>query len=104
TKRLIFSSWKVVPKVIATLLTYDVERRMFHLLDEAPVNTSEERRKRRGLLRFSRADGRLTGLPVLGIVYPSATLAKLFDPLHSAHDETLPTIDAIVARLAGQIE
>ena len=28
TKRLIFSSWQVVPKVVAALLTYEAERRM----------------------------------------------------------------------------
>src|SRR5437868_13489675 len=28
TKRLIFSSWQVVPKVVAALMTYEAERRM----------------------------------------------------------------------------
>jgi hypothetical protein len=33
TKRLIFSSWKVVPKVLATYFSYEAERRMFGYLN-----------------------------------------------------------------------
>jgi hypothetical protein len=40
TKRLIFSSWQVVPKVIATLLSYEAERQMFRAFEDAPQNTS----------------------------------------------------------------
>ncbi|HVZ31822.1 MAG TPA: hypothetical protein VG963_05320, partial [Polyangiaceae bacterium] len=60
TKRLIFSSWHVVPKAVAALLSYEAERRM----SGAPVegerpNTPEERKKRQGLLRFARREGTL---------------------------------------------
>jgi len=34
TKRLIFSNWRVVPKAVATLLSYEVERRQFPVLPE----------------------------------------------------------------------
>jgi hypothetical protein len=81
SKRLVFSSWKVVPRVIASLLSYEAERRMITSFDPAAANTPEEREKRRPLLRFSRSEGRLTGLPLFSLIYPCMTLARDFDPL-----------------------
>lgn len=84
TKRLIFSTWQVVPKAVASLVTYDAERRIFRRFDDSIRNTPEERRRRRPLLRFAYADERLTGMPVLGILYPSPSLAELGDPVGMA--------------------
>lgn len=85
TKRLVFSSWHVVPKVVTSLLSYEAERRMVTLLDNEPENSTEARKRRGSLLRFTRGkDDRLTGMPVLGIMYPSATLASTCDPLRFA--------------------
>ena len=70
TKRLIFSSWKVVPKVVSTLLSYEVERRMIRELEGSPENTPEARKKRKPPMRFARSEGRLTGMPLLGLIYP----------------------------------
>lgn len=86
TKRLVFSSWQVVPKAVASWLTYEVERRMFGIAEggEPEANTAEARKKRRGLLRFSVADGRPTGMPVLALMYPSITLAAVGDSLRQA--------------------
>jgi hypothetical protein len=83
TKRLVFSSWQVVPKVVASLLSYEAERRMFGGVvgsEELP-NSQEARDKRRPLLRFARSDGRLTGLPLLSLLYPAVKLAEVGDPL-----------------------
>lgn len=73
TKRLIFTSWRFVPRAIAGILSYEAERRMY--------GDSPKRRSNRGLLRFSKAEGRLTGMPVLALMYPSSSLAKACDPL-----------------------
>lgn len=82
TKRLVFSSWLVVPKAISAMLSYEAERRMVSSFEDAPENTPEARRRRSPLLRFGRdTDGRLTGMAVLGMIYPSFTLARLGDPL-----------------------
>jgi Helicase conserved C-terminal domain len=98
TKRLVFSSWRVVPKVIATLLSYEAERQMMvsSAGGDAIANTPEARRRRRGLLQFSRTEGRLTGMPVLGMLYPSITLAREIDPLAICRDlgETPGDVDA----------
>src|SRR6266852_1323688 len=46
TKRLVFSSWRVVPRVIASLLSYAAERRMIRSLEDSPENTPDARRRR----------------------------------------------------------
>jgi len=81
TKRLVFSSWRMVPKVVATMLSYDVERRMISSFEEQPENLPETRKRRRPLLRFARTDERLTGMPLLGLLYPCTILARECDPL-----------------------
>ena len=98
TKRLVFSSWQVVPKAVASWLTYEVERLMFGIPEEgrADSNSADERKKRRGLLRFAVAEGRPVGMPVLALMYPSFALAKLGDPLNpvggGGPDRNLQTI------------
>jgi hypothetical protein len=84
TKRLVFSSWKVVPKVISLLLSYEAERLIMRSLEESPQNTPAARKRRSPLLRFAQTDGRLTGMPVLGLLYPCVTLARECDPLRMA--------------------
>jgi hypothetical protein len=102
----VFSAWHVVPKVVSSLLSYEVERRMVRLFVDEAVNTVEDRAKRGNLLRFTRRDGRLTGLPVLGIMYPSVTLAELGDPLHycsQAPTETRPDINKLLETVEAEI-
>lgn len=82
TKRLIFSSWNVVPKLIAAMVSYDAERRMFTLLDQDPEYSTEWRKNRGGLLKFTLNNKDLpAGMSALGIIYPSFTLARCGDPL-----------------------
>ena len=86
TKRLIFSSWRVVPKVVSTILSYEAERQSVKSFEPGALNTEDER-KRRGhtsLLRISVSEDRLTGMPVLALMYPSISLARRYDPLNLA--------------------
>ena len=102
SKRLIFSTWNVVPKAIASMVSYDVERRIFPRFDDSIRNTPEERRRRGPLLQFAYSDDRLTGMPVLGILYPSPSLVELGDPVPvSEGKDTL--VDA-VARARARLE
>jgi hypothetical protein len=101
TKRLVFSSWKVVPKVIATMLSHEAERRMIGSSysegqDVKIINSTEGRKRIAALLRFTRADGRLTGMPVLGLIYPSIALTAAFDPAHAG--EGMVPVDEVLAR------
>lgn len=81
TKRLIFSSWNMVPDAVSVLLSYDAERQMMVSRDPAALNTAEERKKRRGLLSIRRQDGRPAGMTTFGLLYPSIALASMCDPL-----------------------
>jgi hypothetical protein len=103
TKRLIFSSWQVVPKVVAALMTYEAERRMLGIgpKGEPGSQGAEARKKRSGLLRFSAPAGRPTGMPVLGLMYPSFALASEADPLKWATAEpgsSLPTLRDVLEK------
>tara|TARA_R110002072_G_scaffold135053_1_gene276186 strand:- start:1721 stop:4957 length:3237 start_codon:yes stop_codon:yes gene_type:complete len=83
TKRLVFSSWRVVPKVIASVISYEAERRTSLLENPAAENSQEERDRRTAtqLLRISIQENRETGMSVLGICFPCLTLARRYDPL-----------------------
>lgn len=113
TKRLVFSSWQVVPKMLAALLSYEAERRMMHQLPEVPDNTPAARERHARLLQFQASGGRLTGMPVLALLYPSVALARLADPLllgggeaslaevrADAESKIASALDPIVARHA----
>lgn len=115
TKRLIFSSWRVVPRAIAALVSYEAERYMVRAFDKSPKNSVAERSKRGGLLTFARQKDketgreRLTGMPILGLMYPCATLAEECDPLQggvasSEADATLPSLDEALRRAERTIE
>jgi hypothetical protein len=108
TKRLVFSCWRVVPKVIASLLSYEAERLMTLRFSKNARNTHKARENRRALLKFSRSKGRLTGMPVLGLVYPCETLARRFDPyqLTAAEQGTgqLPSAGLLLERIEPQIQ
>ncbi|MEO7262797.1 MAG: helicase-related protein [Jatrophihabitantaceae bacterium] len=97
TKRLVFSAWNVVPKAIATMLSYDAER-------ATAIRSDPERRygtAPRPLLTFSRSEGRLGGMPLLAILYPCVTLAQLGDPLELAR--TMGELPAPQLRMQGML-
>lgn len=81
TKRLIFSNWRVVPKAISTILSYEVERRMFDSLTDPERRYSNPMTRKSRLIEFARSQGRLTGMPVLGLIYPCMVFATDCDPM-----------------------
>ena len=98
TKTLVFSSWRLAPKAIAILASYEAERRM---LDgsTADLPYAELVQRRRPLLRFTRSKERLTGMSVLCLIYPCVTFAQHIDPLAFAVDLTdasLPDLDQVL--------
>jgi hypothetical protein len=103
TKRLVFSAWKVVPKVLATVLSYEAERRMATLGGGRRKNTADSRRKFQPLLRLQRSSGRLTGMSVVGLLYPSPRLAEIIDPLRAAADGSPPTLEEVVAQAESEL-
>jgi hypothetical protein len=108
TKRLIFSAWAVAPKAAAALLSYEAERRMLGNATKRSMY-SETRTTLKPLLRFSRTKGRLPGLPVLALLYPSPALARLGDPLEISAESpraltVKETLGIVKARVATRIE
>lgn len=87
TKRLIFSAWAVAPKAIGTVISYEAERRIAARATRTSMSSGFSRydgTRTAGLLNFNRSEGRLSGMPVLGILYPSVALAEVGDPLRAA--------------------
>ena len=83
TKALVFSSWSLVPDAIASVCSYEAERRMLAKFSQRrPLEREKVYEELSQLLQFSReANGRLTGMYALARLYPSPTLAKIIDPL-----------------------
>lgn len=83
TKALVFSSWTVVPDAVASICSYEAERKM---IAGTSVSHSDLYEKIKPLLRFAVAsnDSRLTGMPVIAWLLPSPTLAAKADPLKIA--------------------
>jgi hypothetical protein len=81
TKYLVFSAWNVVPDAIAALCSYEAERRMLSAFRKQ-VSHDKLYDELRPLLRFTKSvEGRLTGMSVLILLFPSPSLANLVDPL-----------------------
>ncbi len=89
TKQLVFSCWKVVPKAVAALLSYEAERCMLRTFNRRAKNTVEARKKRRALLQFRTSRGEPTGMPAFALMYPCRYFAE----------SVLPT--ALVAESGG---
>jgi hypothetical protein len=94
SKSLVFSTWNVVPDVIAAVCSYIAERRRVELGGFTDYFKLHDVRK--GLLVFRRTDERLESMSTLLMLYPSPTLAKLIDPMHLAIENGTPlTVDQL---------
>ncbi len=85
TKSLVFSSWNVVPDAIASICSYESERRMVRSSNKV-VEYSELHRAVRQFLRFPVVDGKPAGMSSLILHYPSPSLAASVDPFQMALD------------------
>ncbi len=93
SKTLVFSAWQMVPRMIAALLSYEVERRSFANIEYKPEELEKglyfsrgKRRKPEPLLVFPfNEDGTKLRLNNFIIKYPCVFLAKCYDPLHDAN-------------------
>ncbi len=88
SKILVFSSWEMVPRMIGGLISYESERLTIGALGNQAKN--EERKnteyfaKRRfpyQRLTFRETDGRPATMTLLCLLYPSKTLAELYQPV-----------------------
>ena len=102
TKRLVFSSWAMVPPAVSAVLSYEAERQMMHSRDSRARNNPTARRKIRGLLALRRVEGEPAGMSTFALLYPSPSLAELGDPIAIARD--LGAADGSVSRSAFAAE
>ena len=108
TKRLIFSSWAVVPAAVSAILSYLAERQMMLSRDPGAQNDAEARRRLHGLLALRRVDGAPAGMSTFALLYPSPALAELGDPLTCCRDlegqVRLVPRDALVAEVCNRVD
>jgi hypothetical protein len=108
TKRLVFSSWAVVPPAVSAILSYEAERQMMHSRDTEARNDTESRRRLRGLLTLRRVEGEPAGMSTFALLYPSPSLAEIGDPLAVARDlgaaDHPVSRDALVTEVSRRIE
>lgn len=104
TKALVFSSWVVVPKVIAMLTSYEAERRMVVKYDNE-ADYSTERTRRTALLRFAISQGRPGSMSTLLLLYPCLSLAREFDPLLLGlhQDQNLISVTELLDRIQSRL-
>ena len=86
SKTLVFSSWEMVPRMIASLVSYESERRTVGKLakdfkEEAHYFCSNEKRYPSARLNFSVRNGVPSGMTLFCLIYPSRFLAHIFDPI-----------------------
>lgn len=105
TKRLVFSSWVAAPSAIASLLSYESERRI-----RSAAGGRFSRETFRPRLRLKLTDGRAAAMTTLGLFWPMPLLASLTDPRDAARDlggsaATVPEVErwaqARIAKVLG---
>lgn len=85
TKRLVFSGWTVVPRALASLVSYEAER-------HAPSSSRWDGRAGSYGLSMRRVEGRPVSWPVLAMMWPGDGLANHGNPILHAkrHGLSLP--------------
>jgi hypothetical protein len=96
TKRLIFSAWSSVPTSLASLLSYEAERRMV-AGSGLTENTADARRAVSARFDYVVREGRPVGMSTLALFWPHPALAVIGDPL-SLVDNQSQLLEADVAR------
>lgn len=88
SKTLIFSSWEMVPRMLASMLSYEAERKTVGTLVKANedikthyFNNEGERRYPSARLRFSVNKGTPNSMALFCLLYPSDFLTKCYEPI-----------------------
>lgn len=87
SKTLVFSSWEMVPRMLASLLSYESERKTTGKLAKADKDKEaryfHDKRKRYPVARlnFALKDGKPRDMNLLSLLYPSRFLAECFNPV-----------------------
>ncbi|MCY4623338.1 MAG: hypothetical protein OXD34_16180, partial [bacterium] len=114
TKRLIFSGWRVVPKVVSSLISFEAERRAYASRDHGYSVEYGRRGGQRLTFRTSERTAaearpgealgarRAASMTTFLLVWPSLSLAELGDPLRM--ESALPSRAAVIAAISERME
>lgn len=88
SKIMVFSAWEMVPRMIASLISYEAERKTVGKLvaqNTERLNTSyftpNNKRFPVARLRFNVTDDEPRAMSLFCLLYPSETLASVYDPI-----------------------
>jgi len=83
TKTLIFSSWEMVPRMISSMVSYEVERRTIGKLkkDNPNIRYFMKNRYPSARLRFNIKNERPTSMSIFALLYPSLFLIDSYNPV-----------------------
>lgn len=101
TKRLLFSGWTVVPKVVSSIVSYEAERQAFG--QRSHKYTADYRARGGRRLAFRLDDRRPAAMTAFLFVWPSPTLAELGDPRPN-RDGIAPTVEQLLQRVRERLE
>lgn len=104
SKTLIFSAWKLVPKMVSTIMSYVVEQDTIgrydpkaHYFASKKAKPDDDADKYRRPLRQLVFNTKAKNMTTLLLAYPSVTLAELYDPLENLQNGyDKPNVKAIV--------
>lgn len=77
SKTLVFSAWEMVPRMISTLLSYELERKIYG----NKYNYSNERKIARRLEFRLNKKQEPNSMNLFSLIYPSETLASFYNPI-----------------------
>ena len=87
SKTLVFSSWEMVPRMLASLISYEAERRTVGKLAkdyqdrDAHYFASGDKRYPSSRLNFALKDSVPAGMNLFSLIYPSKFLSDCYDPI-----------------------
>ena len=109
SKTLVFSAWEMVPRMIASLVSYESERKTVGVLAARNKNRKNtnyfapgSRRFPTPRLRQSITDGKPNGMNLFTLLYPSEFLASLYDPIECYNKKM--TLGEIESELREEVE
>ncbi len=92
SKTLIFSSWEMVPRMLACMISYEAENRTVGKLakerDDRSVHYfyTGEKRYPSARMNFRLREGEAASLTLFSLLYPSRFLSECYDPIRCMND------------------
>ena len=106
SKTLIFSAWKMVPRMVSALVSYEAERlsvgKYLAKHRDSNYRYNDKKRYPYPLLTFKNTDGKLSGMNNLMLAYPSVFLSRIYDPAVNVMEKR--TLGEIKSEISGKIK